>query len=520
MPPLSKRANNVHDSASHGVQEGQISLVQREEEETFPSAGAPAAESPCAQPQHQPAVAAPAATAASGAGATVGPDGAVGGQPPASPGRNLHIDEEQFWPSLSTAAQPGSNKGSTAATSRHTSPRDTPSPPPIATKPAGSGKAPWPKAGPGVATQPQQGEQQVQGSRERSSAAGPAAERDALGNEGSSASSSSAATTATTPQSPVSSVVAYRARIGGSLSQNPPVAGTCHVSLAPSALVTPPLDEEGASLVASLQGAVKAGSLSLKQAAASLVSYLQQKHAQQVAAVTAAAAAGRLAGAPGSLQWQQPLLSLQQLSLGGASGAQIRSGGEGGLAAEAGRLLGGPSLLFPGAPSPLLANPGRRVPLDSSPSIAVSEALTFAHWGRSDSLASALSPMSSAPGAGLFEGWASPRHSAQQHLHAPQPSPQHQQQQQQPQLCRVPLYARGAASAGSAGPGLAAMPAAGMDGPRAQVGSSGFPGFQSSQQQQASPEQRRPAGAAAGLMSPPGFSRRAMHNQQQQGLQL
>jgi hypothetical protein len=108
-----------------------------------------------------------------------------------------------------------------------------------------------------------------------------------------SSTSSSADTTTTTPQSPVSSVVCFRAA--------PPAAkpaaavqGRCAVLLqrGGSGLGVEP-DPEGASLAASLQEAVRAGSLSVKQAAASLASYLRQRQQQ------AAAAAGSASSSPG-----------------------------------------------------------------------------------------------------------------------------------------------------------------------------------------------------------------------------
>ncbi len=480
--------------------EFQVNLVQRKEEaaHSHAPAAAPVASVAAlmASPRHHPApatsAAAPAAPGGGGAGHAV----------PASPGRNLHIDEEQFWPSLSSAAQ--SAKGSTAppttaATSRHTSPRDTPSPPPVATRSAAAGPA-W--AGPGGRAGgacPQQQQQQQQELGQQSGGGAGSAERDREGLQHEGSSSCSSATTATTPQSPASSVVAYRVRGGPSVLVEPLLQGTCHVSLAPSALAPPPVDEEGAALALSLQEAVKAGSISVKQAAASLVSYLRQKQQQQAAAAAAAATAGSQAGVP---LGHSPLMSLQQLSLGGAAGIGAGVvGGGGGLAADAGRLslLGicGPLLL---GPQPLLASPRRSEPLESSPSLAVSEAPTFAHWGRSDSIMPALSPMSSMhmPGAGLFEGWASPRVSQQQ---------QHPYQQQPLPPGRLPLYLRGAASSLAAVP--PASPAHSVN--SQPTGLSSFPGFQPAQQV-ATSVQCQPA---PGITCPPGFSR-SMYQQRQQ----
>lgn len=386
--------------------EFQVSLVRRVEE-LVPASAPPAA---------QPTAAAPCARATSGGGGGSGSGGvAASAAPapsatPASPARDLHFEQEQLWPSLSSAAQ--SAKGSaTATTSRHTSPRDTPSPPPVKTT-RGSKAAPQPAL--------------------------------QLDGEGSTAGSCSSATSATTPQSPASSVVSYRARTASSVVEQ--LQGTCHVSLAPGALPAPAVDEEGAALAASLQQAVRAGSLSVRQAAASLVAYLRQKQAP-----------------PAVL----PGLQLQLLA--GPTGA----GSAAGLAAAAGRMnaqSGGG--LFAGA------SPGER--LDSS--LASGGALTFSQWAHTDS--SAPSARSSG-GLGLFDGW------------GPSTSMQQQRQLlQQPARTRLPLYARGAAQgAAAAGPGMgfpgfqasdAASPAAPPRQPARQVGSP--PGFSRSMFQQQAPQ--------------------------------
>ena len=240
------------------------------------------------------------------------------------------------------------------------------------------------------------------------------------------------------------------------------------MSLAPSVLAVPPLDTEGAALAASLQEAVRVGSVGVKQAAASIVSYLRQKQM------------GPAPGPAGAAAQQQ------------AAAALVLPNG--GLAAEAGcsgtpfggGLFGGELV----APAPLAAS-SPRVPagatLDSSPSLAVSEAPTFAQWGRADSMLSPMSSLASPHGglgasSSLFEGWAS--------------SPQHSPTQRvQPAAQRLPLYARGAASARAPPPG--------------------FPGFeppsteQQLQQLQQQQQLRQPAA------SPPGFSRSLGYGQQQ-----
>ncbi len=91
-------------------------------------------------------------------------------------------------------------------------------------------------------------------------------------------------------------------------------------------------DPEGASLAASLQEAVRAGSLSVKQAAASLASYLRQRQQQ------AAAAAGSASSSPGH-GCRQPSSVGSSGALGGTalspfalSGAEVRQCSQAGRA--------------------------------------------------------------------------------------------------------------------------------------------------------------------------------------------
>lgn len=86
-------------------------------------------------------------------------------------------------------------------------------------------------------------------------------------------------------------------------------------------------DPEGASLAASLQEAVRAGSLSVKQAAASLASYLRQRQQQ------AAAAAGSASSSPGHGCRQPSSVGSSGVVAGTAlspftlSGPEVRGGG-------------------------------------------------------------------------------------------------------------------------------------------------------------------------------------------------
>lgn len=217
---------------------------------------------------------------------------------PRSPRRDLHIEQEQLWPSLgAAAAQQAHPSGHHNVQQRPQQPQQQPQQP----------------------QQAQQHQQQlhgdagrwrVQGSPPRLAPIlpassqvhahpGPPIEQEA-------SSSSSADTAATTPQSPATSVVCFRAVAAAPTGMKPAalpsvpsaVAGRCAVVLQRNGdgLGVEP-DPEGASLAASLQEAVRAGSLSVKQAAASLASYLRQRqHAVATAAV--AAAAGSASSSP------------------------------------------------------------------------------------------------------------------------------------------------------------------------------------------------------------------------------
>eukprot|EP00887_Chlorella_sp_A99_P006584 scaffold3.g6584.t1 len=146
------------------------------------------------------------------------------------PERDLHIEEEQAWPSL----------GSAAAT---------------AALPAGAAAGGRRRPLPPVAT-------------------GRAEAADSASGSGS---TSSGTTTATTPQSPADSVVAYRAAPPAAALCVQTLQGQCHVALQSGGLGAEP-DAEGAELCASLQEAVRSGTIGIKQATASLASYLRRKH--------------------------------------------------------------------------------------------------------------------------------------------------------------------------------------------------------------------------------------------------
>ena len=220
---------------------------------------------------------------------------------------DLHIEEEQVWPSLggvSAAMPPGAGA-------------------------AASGRRPLPRV---ATTRVERVEPE------------------------SSSTTSSGTTTATTPQSPADSVVAYRAALPTAAQAAAAVEalrGHCHVALQTGGLGAQ-LDPEGANLCASLQGAVKLGTIGIKQAASTLASYLRRKHQQQ------------LLGAHGSLPYPCP-------DQGAASPFQ---------AAGCGLLS--------------LASPGEA--LEACQSLAASEEPSLRRWG------SGASAQASASGPAALEG--------------------------------------------------------------------------------------------------------------------
>lgn len=275
------------------------------------------------------------------------PRAAAGAQrSPRSPRRDLHFEQEQLWPSLGAAV---------AAAAHHSHGHHG-----------------------GQQQQQQQQQQHALGARQPPQ---PGEARRALPllpplapilpsvptEQEASSSSGSADTAATTPQSPVSSVVAFCAAPPPAKAA---VAGRCAVVLqrGGSGLGAEP-DPEGASLAASLQEAVRAGSLSVKQAAASLASYLRQRQA-------AAVAAGSASSSPGS--------GACQLSCGGCCGT-------------AGGLLGYSPFSLPGAVG--LAGVG--------PSLAACDSrvtsVSLSHWASSGtSITSSLSLHGSQPALALY----------------------------------------------------------------------------------------------------------------------
>ena len=245
--------------------------------------------------------------------------------PPAEPGRDLQIQEEQAWPSLGAGAATG--------------------------LPPGQGRRPLPR----VAT------------RRRSEAA--AAE--------SSSSTSSGNTTATTPQSPCDSVVQYHARLPPSADPVVPAPaalhGHCHVALQAGGLDSA-VDPEGASLCASLQEAVRLGTIGVKQAAATLASYLRRKQAAAWLEGPGAAAAAAAPLAPGSLEPSASPATSNSALLGGSwappalpGGSLLVGGATGGTTGSPARCTGrrplyqrsSPPPGFPGFPSAAPASPHR-----------------------------------------------------------------------------------------------------------------------------------------------------------------
>ncbi|KAL4429346.1 hypothetical protein ABPG77_005120 [Micractinium sp. CCAP 211/92] len=316
-------------------------------------------------------------------------------------------------------------------------------------------------------------------------------------------SSSSADTAATTPQSPASSVVCFRAAqvqpppgcslglrsqpglagkplVGAAVAQAPvAVHGRCAVVLprCGSDLGVEP-DPEGASLAASLQEAVRAGSLSVKQAAASLASYLRQRQHAAAAAAIATAVAGSASSSPARVGGQP--------SSAGSTGSPL-SGNltpftmpASALAAAAAAAAGSGSGMLRSESSLLL-------PCDSSQSVATSA--TLSHWAHSGSL-----PMPEQSPLGSSTSWR-----------------QHQHQQQHQQVVgspvrdndKLPLFMRrgtlraGAALAGSSCGGGGSPSSTASQ--ASSAGSGSFPGFPS---RSGSPT---PEPAKRVIAPPPGF---------------
>ncbi|EFN54299.1 hypothetical protein CHLNCDRAFT_135482 [Chlorella variabilis] len=268
-----------------------------------------------------------------------------------SPRRDLRIGQEQLWPSLGAAPQ---------QLPLHTQPQPQPHTPPA------QRQAPEACAL-GLGSPPQLAALLPQ-------PASSSAEQEA-------SSSSSADTAATTPQSPVSSVVCFRALPPpGCAASKPaappaaaaPVQGRCAVVLQRGGGLGVDSDPEGASLAASLQDAVRAGSLSVKQAAASLASYLRQSQLLQAAALGGSASSSPARG------------SHQPSSAGstGAGGPGITPFTLGACAADcATGLLGGEASLM--------------LPSDSGFSATTSASLS--HWAPSAASSLCMPP-------GLFGG--------------------------------------------------------------------------------------------------------------------
>ncbi|PSC71085.1 RNA recognition motif isoform A [Micractinium conductrix] len=361
---------------------------------------------------------------------------------PRSPRRELHIEQEQLWPSLAAATQ--------AAAPQHLQQQH---------QPAARQQPPSPLAG---------GGRRQQGSPPAAPQAPAPPPRLApilqapLEAEASS-SSSSADTAATTPQSPVSSVVAFRAAPAAvapllcgtgrplelalaaqAAHAAAAMQGRCAVVLPRAGGLGADPDPEGASLAASLQEAVRSGSLSVKQAAASLASYLRQRqHAAGAAALGCAAAAASVSG----LQQPSHVAGVVPFGLLGT-----------------GQLVSEHSLL----------------PCDSGISSATSASLS--HWapgGASPCTSQPLPVLQPLPT--RFDGSAAPSMSWQQ---------QQQQQQQQDHVVgspvrnndKLPLFLRRGslrqAGAGCSGGSGSPSGSAGS-GSSSSAGSGSFPGFPS-----------------------------------------
>lgn len=453
-----------------------------------------------AQLQKEAAAAREAAAAAPKAppAAAVKQHGAPPPPPPRSPRRDLHIEQERAWPSLGAAAaqqqaqqaqrqqQLQQAQQAQASMQQQQQPQQA-QPPPQPGGPAGGRRAdspPHPAAAAPLRLAP------IVASR-------------SLHAEPEASSSSSANTAATTPQSPASSVVCFRAAhlppscgstlatlpgsagkpLAGSVAGQPlaAVQGRCAVVLprCGSGLGVES-DPEGASLAASLQEAVRAGSLSVKQAAASLASYLRQRQQAAAAAAIATAVAGSASSSPARGDGQPSSAGSPGSPLTSRSGSLTPfSMPANALAAAAAAAAGcsGSGLL--GAESSLLA------PSDSTQSVATSASLS--HWAS----ASSSLPMPAPPPLVSAPSW--------------------QQQPQQQQLVgspvrdndKLPLFMRrgtlrsGAALAGG-GSGGGGSPSSTAS-HASSAGSGSFPGFPS---RSGSPT---PEPAKRVIAPPPGF---------------
>lgn len=373
-----------------------------------------------------------------------------------SPRRDLHIEQEQLWPSLGGGA--GAQLAAPAAAHHPQQPTQ-----PLAQRPAEAGS---PRLG----------------SPPRLAAILSQSPRGGVDQEASS--SSSADTAATTPQSPVSSVVSFRAvppaatcssaskRAAACAAASAAVQGRCAVVLQRCCVLGVDADPEGASLAASLQDAVRAGSLSVKQAAASLASHLRQRQLHH---------ASGLSGSAGS----SPARSSRQPSSAGSTGA-----GGGSTTPFSMPAVGIQPVCGTSGTGGLLASDGSFALCGSSLSSMATTSASLSHWAPAGS--ATLPLPATAPA--LLDGTASGTW-----------------QQQQPQQAsvaplaaspvrdndRLPLFMR----RGSL-PGAAVAAAEPMGGPGSSRLSSGtsFPGFPpSASGTPPAPELKRT------LAAPPGF---------------
>ncbi|KAL4458656.1 hypothetical protein ABPG75_013521 [Micractinium tetrahymenae] len=320
---------------------------------------------------------------------------------PRSPRRDLHIEQEQLWPSLGAATaqqqaqqalrQQQLQQQALAQQQQQQQPQQPQQsqPPPRPGEPAGGRRAGSPpQLAPPVAPP----------------RLAPIVASRSLHPEPEGSSSSSADTAATTPQSPASSVVSFRAAhvqpsllgcgaglaslpglagkpvAGGAVAQpSAAVQGRCAVVLprCGSGLGIEP-DPEGCSLAASLQEAVRAGSLSVKQAAASLASYLRQRQQAAVAAAIAAAVAGSASSSPARGCGQPSSAGSTGSPLASRSGNLTPFSMPASALAAAAAAAAGCSGACGGGSGLLSAESSLLLPCDSTHSVATSASLS--HW--------------------------------------------------------------------------------------------------------------------------------------------
>ena len=266
-----------------------------------------------------------------------------------SPRRDLHIEQEQVWPSLGAAAQPAAPHHHHHHQQQHTPPQRVQQADAAARR---------------LGSPPQLAAILAQ----RGGSSSSSVEHEGGGG------SSSADTCASTPQSPASSVVCFRAATtatsaepalplnAASTSGKAPVQGRCAVVLQRGGGLGVDVDPAGASLAASLQEAVRAGSLSVRQAAASLASYLRQRQQQQQQLQQLQQAGSSAGSSPARGSGRQP-------SSAGSTPFSLPGGAAGGLAKTSSSGAG------------MLSAESSLAPCDSGQSVATSAtSASLSHW--------------------------------------------------------------------------------------------------------------------------------------------